>query len=86
MIKPEDIDWDNPAEVKEYETVIKHKFEAWEAIVKQQFDLVYVGKFTYSDTEEMTPHERKTIYGMLVKQKKDEKEAIDKQRAAAKAK
>lgn len=85
MIDAEEIDWDDPAEVAQYEKVIRHKYEAWESIVKQQFDLVYVGKIAYGDTDDMTPHERKIVYSMLVKQKKAEKEAIEKQRAAMKA-
>jgi len=52
----------------------------------QQFDLVYVGKFSYQDTQEMTPHERKTFYHLLYKRKKEEKEAIDQARREAELK
>lgn len=72
------IDWSDEQQAELYEKLVTSRFEAWESIVRQQFDMVYVGKFTYEDTESMSPHERKTLYAMLFEQKKAEKEAAQK--------
>lgn len=60
-----------------YNKVIQKKHDIWYDIVQQQFDLVYVGNFSYQDTENMSPHERKTFYSLLAEQKREEREAIE---------
>lgn len=47
-------------------------------ICEQLFQLVYFGKFNYSELDELTVHEREMVYGLLVDQKNTEKEAYEK--------
>lgn len=47
-------------------------------ICQEEFQLVYYGHFNYSELDDMTVIERNTLFGMLVKQKKEEKENYEK--------
>ena len=55
-------------------------------ISKQQFQMVYYGKFTWEDTENMSLSEREMVYQLLYQQKKEEKENYEKQVQDAKQK
>jgi len=64
------------------------KFRAlkYKNILQQQFQLVYFGKLTWQDTENMSLIERQHVYDILYNQKKEEKENYEKQIQEAKQK
>ena len=64
----------------------KSRVNYWENVCTKQFQLVYFGKFNYEDIEEMPVHEREFFYGLLIKQKTDEKEQYEKSLEEAKRK
>ena len=64
----------------------EYRVESLKAIEKQQFQMVYFGKFSYQDTEDMSVEERRRIYDILYEQKKTEKEEYEKAVREAKAK
>ena len=74
----------NPETSQEnWETRIAH----WEDICLKEFQLVYAGKFQFSDLENMSLHELEHFYGLLLEQKQAENDAMEKsmQKSQAKA-
>lgn len=69
-----------------YQMNAKYRTLKYQNIAKQQFQMVYYGKFTWEDTENMSLSEREMVYQILYQQKKEEKENYDKQVQEAKQK
>ena len=67
---------DDPPELLERKS--KLIIDRWNSKVRQQFDLVYYGKFDYADLEDLSVHEFNTLYGLLSDTKKEEYEDIKK--------
>jgi hypothetical protein len=67
------------------EISVKVRTEIWDSIMKQEFELVHIGNFTYSDLESMAPFERKVMYNNLLEFKKKEKQSYLEAVQAAKA-
>lgn len=44
-----------------------YRIAKWEAVMQEQFDLVYFGKFDSRAVDEMSVHERKYFYDLLIK-------------------
>ena len=61
-----------------YEENWKYRVERWEDTCLKEFQLVYAGKFQFSDLENMSVHELQHFYGLLLEQKKSENDAIEK--------
>ena len=57
----------------------------YQNITSQQFQMVYYGKFTWTDTDNMSITERNVAYNLLYEQKKAEKENYEKQMREAKS-
>lgn len=65
-------DSDTPEDViKKWEYRSRH----WEEVVKQQFQLAYYGKVSYTESQDMPIHEREFMFGLLLEQKALEKKA-----------
>lgn len=64
----------------------KYRSTKLQNITKQQFQMVYYGKFTWTDTENMSLPEREMVYHILYEQKKEEKENYEKQMQEAQQK
>lgn len=56
----------------------EYRMQRLTSICQQEFQLVYYGHFTYKELDELTVHEREMVYGLLVSQKTEEKEAYEK--------
>lgn len=54
-----------------------YRTELLENICEQEFQLVYFGHFNYSEIDEMTVIERNMIFGLLIKQKKEEQKQYE---------
>lgn len=63
----------------------RFRIEKYKSILRQQFQLVYFGHFSFEDSENMCVQERQFVYDILFQQKKEEKEAYEKAMAAQKA-
>lgn len=57
----------------------------WNDVVKQQFQLSYYGKISYTESQEMPIHEREYMFGLLLEQKAAEKKAQEEAQKAADA-
>lgn len=62
------------------------RFTAFRSLMKEEFQLAYFGKISYESVENMSSLERRTMYQILVDQKKEEKKAQDEAIKSAKEK
>lgn len=62
------------------------RFTAFRSLMKEEFQLAYFGKISYESVEKMSSLERRTMYQILVDQKKEEKKAQDEAIKSAKEK
>lgn len=53
------------------------RFTAFRSLMREEFQLAYFGKISYESVENMSSLERRTMYQILVEQKKEEKKAQD---------
>lgn len=63
----------------------QYRTRHWNDVVKQQFQLSYYGKVSYTESQEMSIHEREYMFGLLLEQKQAEKKAQEEARQAAEA-
>lgn len=62
------------------------RFTAFRSLMREEFQLAYFGKISYESVEHMSSLERRTMYQILVEQKKEEKKAQDEAIKSAKEK
>lgn len=62
------------------------RFTAFRSLMREEFQLAYFGKISYESVENMNSLERRTMYQILVEQKKEEKKAQDEAIKSAKEK
>lgn len=53
------------------------RFSAFRTLMKEAFQLAYFGRVSYESVDNMSSLERRTMYQLLVEQKKEEKKAQD---------
>lgn len=53
------------------------RFSAFRVLMKEAFQLAYFGRVSYESVDNMSSLERRTMYQLLVEQKKEEKKAQD---------
>lgn len=61
------------------------RLAAFESIVKEQFQLTYFGHIGYDVSNDLSIHERHTLYRVLVEQKQEERKAHEEALRNAKA-
>ena len=61
------------------------RMSGFEGILREQFQLSYFGKISYDASEYMTYQERRTMYKILIEQKKEERKQHEEAMKRAKA-
>lgn len=61
------------------------RLSQFESIIREQFQLTYFGHIEYGASDNMSIHERHTLYRILVEQKKEERKAHEEAIKNAKA-
>ena len=59
---------------------LNYRNKKWESIIRQQFQLAYFGRVSYSDSQVMPVFEREFLFNLLIEQKDNEAKEIEKSR------